>query len=114
MIEDFLKKAGISPKYKGYKYLYDAISYALADNTLLKNVTTDLYCMIAEEYGTTWQAVERSIRFAVDKCWHSCGREFLYEIGYGKIKKPYVRDFIYMGVYYIENYIEEILPEDIE
>lgn len=114
MIEIFLKKSGISGKYKGYKYLYDAINYALLDDTLLKNVTTDLYCLIAEKYGTTWQAVERSIRFAIDKCWRSSGRKFLEEIGYGKIKKPYARDFIYMGVFYIENYIEEILPEDVE
>lgn len=61
---------GIPPHFKGYYYLRTGITLTLEQPSLISSVTTILYPMIAERYGTTGAKVERSIRHALTVAWN--------------------------------------------
>lgn len=61
---------GIPPHFKGYYYLRTGITLTLEKPSLISSVTTILYPMIAERYGTTGAKVERSIRHALTVAWN--------------------------------------------
>jgi len=65
-ITQHLKKLGVPASVLGYGYLKHGIYYALNDTTLMHSVTTRLYPMIAKDYDTTPQRVERAIRHAIE------------------------------------------------
>lgn len=61
---------GIPPHFKGYSYLRTGITLTIDQPSLISSVTTTLYPMIAERYGTTGAKVERSIRHALTVAWN--------------------------------------------
>lgn len=68
---------GIPPHFKGYHYLRTGVELTLEHPDLITSVTTTLYPMIAERYGTTGAKVERSIRHALTVAWNK-GRTKLF------------------------------------
>ena len=68
-IHELLRSLGMTANYKGYFYVASALRMCLEDPDLLHLVTKALYPRVAREYGTTWKAVERSIRTAVSTVW---------------------------------------------
>ena len=64
-----IRRIGIPPHIRGYKYMRDAIVMVVHDMTLLKAITTQLYPRIAEKYDTRPTRVERALRHAIEVAW---------------------------------------------
>lgn len=61
---------GIPPHIKGYGYLREGIKMAVADPSIINNVTKGLYPIIGEKFGTSASKVERAIRHAIEVAWN--------------------------------------------
>ena len=61
---------GIPPHIKGYGYLREGIKMAVADPSIINNVTKQLYPKIAEKFNTTASKVERAIRHSIEVAWN--------------------------------------------
>jgi predicted RND superfamily exporter protein len=59
----------ITPKYKGYSYLREAIIIIFSDKSGCVALTKEIYPQIAKKFSTTAQSVERGIRTAIHSCW---------------------------------------------
>ena len=66
---ELLYNIGILPHLFGYKYIKEAISYMVNNQGEYKPLNKVLYPLIAEEFGTTSDRVERSIRNAIKSAW---------------------------------------------
>lgn len=64
-ITDILNKIGIPSGNYGYLYLQTAIGFAVKDPLVLNRTTKDLYPAVANMHNTTWNRVERAIRYAI-------------------------------------------------
>ena len=69
-VTKIIQEIGVSPHLLGYRYLRSAILLVIQDDTLLSAVTTRLYPMIAKEYGTEANRVERAMRHAIESAWN--------------------------------------------
>jgi len=65
-IMDILKKVGMPPSLIGHNYAVQAVKFAIADPSYLRDITKRLYPDIAVMYGTTPSRVERAIRHAIE------------------------------------------------
>ncbi|HBL35856.1 MAG TPA: sporulation transcription factor Spo0A [Firmicutes bacterium] len=79
-VTDLLQKMKIPPHFKGYTYLRKAILLCIKEPTLINEVTKKLYPRIAEEYNSTANRVERSMRFAIETAWSRGEIEYLHEL----------------------------------
>lgn len=89
MISDFLLSYGIYPHLLGYRYLRSALMRGLGNPYFFDRITQVCYPVLAEEFQTNAQSVERAIRHALlraeergvsatAKAWGHCtNREFL-------------------------------------
>lgn len=68
-VTSLLHDMGVPAHVKGYQYLRDAILRALSDESLVGNITKELYPKIADKYDTTPSRVERAIRHAIELAW---------------------------------------------
>lgn len=63
-IINYLKEEGILFSTKGFKYLCDAIAYAMeAENTEIRAM--ELYSVIGKKHGATAHQVERAMRYSI-------------------------------------------------
>lgn len=62
--ENVLLELGITPNLKGFDYICKAVNYISADRTIKMGT---VYEFIAEDFGTTYSRVERTIRHAISK-----------------------------------------------
>ncbi len=69
-ISNIFISIGIPPHIKGYNYLREGIKMAVADPSIINNVTKGLYPMIAEKFSTSPSKVERAIRHAIEVAWN--------------------------------------------
>lgn len=69
MVTECMNELGIPAHIKGYGYIRTAILAAMYDRRMLDSVTKRLYCVVAEQYGTTPMRVERAIRHAIELAW---------------------------------------------
>jgi two-component system response regulator (stage 0 sporulation protein A) len=79
-VTDILQKLKIPPHFKGYTYLRKAILLCVKEPGLINEVTKKLYPRIAEEYNSTPNRVERSMRFAIETAWSKGEIEYLHEL----------------------------------
>lgn len=68
-IDQYYSKYGIKRSLSGSIYLTEALKLCVADSSLLRNVTTKLYPMIAEKYSVSSMQVERAIRNLINICY---------------------------------------------
>lgn len=68
-IMDILDGLGVPSNLLGYKYLVSGILMLCSDLTLIYSITKHLYSDLAEQWNTTPQRVERSIRNAIETTW---------------------------------------------
>lgn len=68
-IEKLLRKLGVSVRMTGYKYIRDAIIFAIKNPDSLASITKSIYPEIAESYQTSSGNVERNIRYVIDVTW---------------------------------------------
>ena len=62
-------RLGITAKYVGFDYLSYAIRLAVYQPERLFLVTKRLYPDVAKHFRTSWQTVERGMRFAINVMW---------------------------------------------
>ncbi|NLW59686.1 MAG: sporulation transcription factor Spo0A [Firmicutes bacterium] len=79
-VTEILQKLKIPPHFKGYTYLRRAILLCVKEPSLINEVTKKLYPRIAEEYNSTPNRVERSMRFAIETAWNKGEIEYLHEL----------------------------------
>ena len=85
---------GVTPNYKSYHMTAAAVGLAGENPENLRLVTKVLYPMVAKQYKTTWQAVERNIRSAAERAWSSGPDKFEELTGKRLEKKPTASQFI--------------------
>ena len=61
----------LSPSYKGYKYLKEAIAMLCEGNKSYSSFTKQLYPALAAKFNTTAQNIEKNIRFAIKKIYEA-------------------------------------------
>lgn len=85
-------------QYKGYAYLQNAIILTVQQPALVKEITKRLYPLIADQFNTTINRVERAMRFAIETAWNKGDVNILHELfGYcvdDKKGKPTNASFI--------------------
>ena len=91
---------GVPAHIKGYQYLREAITLAVADMEIINAVTKVLYPEVAKKYGTTASRVERAIRHAIEVAWdrgdlETLQKYFGYTVSNAK-GKPTNSEFIAM------------------
>ena len=64
-VTNIIKRMGIPANLKGYYYLREAILLIIANDELLRSVTTQLYPLVAEKHHATICRVERGIRTGI-------------------------------------------------
>jgi len=62
-----VEKEGIDPGHKGFKYLKGAIKMVLVEHDKINAVSKEIYVDIAADAITSPKAVERSIRYAIER-----------------------------------------------
>ncbi len=72
--DDFVRHTlidiGISPRLEGYNYMLSGIRlYVKCPSNERLRITQDVYPQVATEHATTPQAVERSMRYAINTAW---------------------------------------------
>lgn len=72
--DDFIRHTlidiGVSPRLEGYNYIFSGIKlYVKCPFNKRLRITQDIYPEIAKEHSTTPQAVERSMRYAINTAW---------------------------------------------
>ena len=99
-----LRKCHISAKYKGYRYIPDAVDLVaeLMEQKDIIRMTRDIYPVIAEKYHTSPCNIEAAIRNTIEKCWKN-NKTYVQEIlGYKPLKCPSNTEFIDAIVFYIK------------
>jgi two-component system response regulator (stage 0 sporulation protein A) len=91
---------GVPAHIKGYQYLREAITLAVADMEVINAVTKVLYPAVAKKFGTTASRVERAIRHAIEVAWdrgdlETLQKYFGYTVSNAK-GKPTNSEFIAM------------------
>ena len=69
-ISNIFINVGIPPHIKGYSFLREGVKIAVADPSVINNITKKLYPMIGEKYNTSPSKVERAIRHAIEVAWN--------------------------------------------
>ena len=96
-----IRKLGITSKYKGYYYLIEAISMAMAQEDRHIRITKDIYPYLARKYETTPMNIERNVRTVINICWET-NRKGMDEIaGHPLLCKPTNSEFVKMVVSYL-------------
>lgn len=68
-LEELLMEIGITPIYKGFNYIVDAIRIMYRKRLSHVMITKDIYMPLAKLYGTSSNLIEHCIRSAVKKSW---------------------------------------------
>lgn len=85
-VSEFMLELGIPAHLRGYYYLREAVLLSAADMELVGSVTKLLYPVIAKEYKTTLQRVERAIRNAIEVSWERGNPDVFEELfGYSRL-----------------------------
>ena len=99
LVTNIIHEFGIPAHIKGYKYIREAIIFAIDDSESIKQITKQLYPDIASRFATTPSRVERAIRHAIDIAWSrgSVDSEncLIYKLSSNK-NKPTNSEFIAM------------------
>lgn len=96
-LADALVQMGISPDMKGFGYILEGVLLAIADSTLLHQVTGGLYPAIAEAFQTKSVNVERAIRHAISSAWREAEHTAfasIFEVNSNCCQKPTNSEFI--------------------
>lgn len=109
-IDELLQKMGIGARYRGYWYSLEAIRMAMENPERLLSTKKQIYEPIAEQYHTSWENVERSIRTIIKVYWNRGNHAILEAIAGRELEyKPTVCEFIdIVSVYFLR--LEKDLP----
>lgn len=101
-IYSLIRKVGIGAKYKGYRYLAEAIHLTILDENSLRHITKNIYPPVAEQFHVSTYSVEQGIRTVIDVCWNK-NKSLLEEISGCRLsEKPTNSEFIDILSYYLK------------
>ena len=114
-VRHVLRKAGLRSTYSGYNYLASAVALVLKDQEFyLKNVTSNLYRVVGEQYGVSNNMAvklygkygdEIYIRTMINSYWNQNSNKILSPLlGYPVFDKPTASEFISMLADYIQDH----------
>ena len=105
-VRHVLRKAGLRSTYSGYNYLASAVALVLKDQEFyLKNVTSNLYRVVGEQYCVSNMCVEDAIRTMINSYWNQNSNKILSPLlGYPVFDKPTASEFISMLADYIQDH----------
>lgn len=66
-LSKLLNREGVSPGYSGYDYLVHAIKMRVEDEGEYRTPAMEVYKQVGEKYGKTAIAVERAIRYSLER-----------------------------------------------
>ena len=93
-IYDLLRQLGAAADNTMFFYTAYAIHLAVRQPQKLTYITKWLYPEVARHYHTTWQAVERGIRYEIGTIWDA-NSQMLSTLAGGSLKeRPVPRQFI--------------------
>lgn len=95
-IKTRLHRLGMTANYNGFRYIIQAVSLCLDDESKLRLITKCIYPEIAKANNTSDRCVERSIRTIIQKTWDENQQEFRELAGYNIKRKPTNAEFISM------------------
>ncbi|MCM1307188.1 MAG: sporulation transcription factor Spo0A [Butyrivibrio sp.] len=111
LVVRLLRNLGVSIRMTGYKYIRDAIIFAVNDPESLTSITKTIYPEIAKAHQTSSGNVERNIRYAVEVMWSERGvpkySEFFDEVFGDGTDKPTNSQFILSCSDWINSSIQE-------
>lgn len=70
VLADFLHSLGFPSHLKGYQYIREAILLVLEKPELSLNITRCLYQVLGDNFNTSKENIERSIRHAIEISWN--------------------------------------------
>ncbi len=89
---------GIPANINGYQYLRYAIKLVMEDRALIKNITKQLYPLVAKEFASSPSKVEKAMRHAIGLAWSRGKIENINEVFgfkvYGPKDKPSNSEFV--------------------
>ena len=103
MLHDFLLSLALPPSYRGFDYLYTALTLLEQNPGLLRYSTKWLYPEIAKQCpDSSIVRVERDIRTALGMIWRHCPPDRLHQImGHRPARQPKPKEFIgYLLLHY--------------
>ena len=69
LMHEELQALGITPNYKGYQQAVCAIQLALEEESRLRNVTKEIYWVVADAMGCARSDIERNLRTLSLRAW---------------------------------------------
>ena len=99
-----IRSMGITSKYKGYRYIVEAVLLTLERQDTGYKITKDIYPVIARKYHTNINNIEHNIRTVVDTCWTKRRQELERVAGYSLSHKPSNMEFVDILVFYLREH----------
>lgn len=100
-IEYILYSIGLTPNYKGYHQLKQALKIVMEEPEALEEVTKQLYPVVARRYGTNWKAVERNIRAMIKIAWRTAPEKLKELSGCPLEQRPKPTQFLAFFAHYL-------------
>ena len=101
-ISFLLVRLGCSISYKGFRYLAEIIKRACDDESVIYNLSNEVYMTIAEENGTKATNVERDVRTVIKRQWEQHST-LLKKMSLTPIEyQPTVKEFISLIVCHLK------------
>ena len=104
-VRGLLKEMGMPVNLNGYHYMVKLICLCYEESDIYKIKITGKYGNIAKQYGKEYHAIERALRYAIEKAFLNQNNE-LMEIIFGysipvNTGIPTVRQFVYAVIEYL-------------
>lgn len=108
-VERLIRHLGVTTKYKGLRYLSDAIAMTIdaersGDRVM---VTKDIYPVVARKHKTTIFAVEQNIRTVSRVIWERNPKRLVRMAGYSLFDRPTNSELIDILAFYLMEREEE-------
>lgn len=102
-VERLIRHLGVTTKYKGLRYLCDAVAMTIdaersGDRVM---VTKDIYPVVAKKHHTTIFAVEQNIRTVSRVLWERNPKRLVRMAGYSLFDRPTNSELIDILAFYL-------------
>lgn len=87
-VETKLLRVGATPEYVGYPYLVESILIVWDRPEAGRNITTQVYPLIAQKWGANPASVERSMRTLIAALWQTSDRRPLFQLLGREYERP--------------------------
>lgn len=108
-VERLIRHLGVTTKYKGLRYLCDAVAMTIdaerSGNRVM--VTKDIYPVVARKHHTTIFAVEQNIRTVSRVLWERNPKRLVRLAGYSLFDRPTNSELIDILAFYLMEREEE-------